>query len=347
MASESSTTPNEFKKQGESPREQEAQNAIRSRTGRRVIIIEKGDVPTKKIKKISPKERKNKIRSVENMYRYNYREEKRGIGYTPFPKLEASTLTVLGALSRPIDLDVIFPALEITKVKFERKNTKKVKLDVVGPPGSILSARYRNSNHEDFVRGIDKGSGFFLHCIALDISLKDKNVSFKLFSNSVQFTGCKDMDQACDAVHYVMQHLRSLYEKGIPIYSAQKEGDCDLDEPVSAINLEVIMRNFDFFLGTTIDREVLARLMKQFEDFHTSYEAGINNGVSIKALVDPNRVEYTQTGKVKRKKPKTHSFIVFQSGSVIQSGKDLGAMEKVYNTFRKCIQQIEDDIKDD
>ena len=179
------------------------------------------------------------------------------------------------------------------------------------------------------------------------MSLREKNINFKLFAKSVQFTGCKTIEQAQEANGYILKHLSELHKSGVSIYS--DVASSPENEQVQITGIEVTMRNFDFHLGFKVNRARLAQLMNGRNGFITIYKAGITNGVSVKALInpEPDEIEYTPSGKVKRKKPKTHSFIVFGSGSVIQSGKHFDKMEAIYYKFRDTILEIEDEIKED
>ena len=121
----------------------------------------------------------------------------------------------------------------------------------------------------------------------------------------------------------------------------------------------IVMKNIDFKIGFSIQRDKLDTFINVNTDFTSHYEGSITTGVNIKLksrhpyermincleiFEDGNTknslVEYGEyltflDDKEKRKeskKEKYHTFLVFCSGSIIQSGSGPD-MESVYRDF--------------
>lgn len=239
--------------------------------------------------------------------------------YTPFDQLIPSTMTVIGIINRKLNLRDIFWNLRIEKVDFVRNRGRRVKVDVMGSPGSIISARFLDMG-EGVFRGIDTESGFFRNSITMIISLRDKNVNLKLFPQKIQLTGCKTIEHAHEAIDYIINFLLYLESCGLDIYDnkdsprdGKKKGKTlriidDIDttclkfspplddiiqdtllKPRGSLKLTQLntgMRNYDFNLGFAIDRIKLDREIDGIEGFISEYEAGLNNGVTVSMLLD-------------------------------------------------------------
>lgn len=341
------------------------ETAVETKTesGSRTLVTKDGKkLPRRRIVILSSQEatatydRKENFRAIEGLsafYGKNKIEFRDGEKtYMPFSRLQPSTLTVLGKLTRSLDLRSIFYKLPITDVNFVKKKTKKVKINVMGPPGAILSARYID-DRKKITRGIDKGTRYFLNCITMDLSLKDKNISFKLFSSTIQLTGCKALAHAEEAAAHVIKHIKDIEAQGVDVYADEEEEETGEETKealpeLAVTDLDIKMQNYDFNLGFKVDRKALSSLINKRNGFLSSYEPGVTNGVSVKVLlpVEKHEIEYTASGNPKRKKPKTISLIVFASGSTIMSGAKTHQMKHWYNVFRDTINTLEEQIKE-
>ncbi len=135
--------------------------------------------------------------------------------------------------------------------------------------------------------------------------------------------------------------------------------------PLRAI-FEIVMVNVDFKLGFKVDQEALDSLVQKNggEDFYSTYETTLNTSVNIKMeypepevkqftqlSVHPTKPEYTlstinECPKARERKTRTHTFLVFSSSKVIQSGRYYESqMEPAYKRFNTFIQTNKEAIK--
>ena len=130
------------------------------------------------------------------------------------------------------------------------------------------------------------------------------------------------------------------------------------NEPLNVI-LDVVMVNVDFHLGFDVDLQKLDKVLQNEEDeFYTIYDTPVNTSVNIKFdYSEPDAVNYQKIviegtpekptfrivttnacPKAKVKDTMTHTFLVFSSSKVIQSGRYYNTeMEPIYKKFHDLI----------
>ena len=101
------------------------------------------------------------------------------------------------------------------------------------------------------------------------------------------------------------------------------------------------MVNYNYNLGFIVDRGALHDLMIDRKGFISSYDNCVEHCVKIKLPYINEKDE----GSVRRKsKVPCHCFLIYKSGVVTQTGPGDEKMEKAYNLFRDCIEEIKSKI---
>ena len=141
-----------------------------------------------------------------------------------FDEHKVTTMTIIMPLKGEVDLNKIFPLLEITRIELKptRRQTKKFKIPFCGLPGAILSARYKGC-----IRGIIKSTQTrcFLNAITIDISTEEKNVNIKLSKSKIQMCGATSVGLARKAANYVIAKLYGIQDELDYINSHSDEAD--------------------------------------------------------------------------------------------------------------------------
>lgn len=261
--------------------------------------------------------------SVIFPYRYKKLEPK------PFEDMDVSTRTFIAKLETNIDLRLFFIHSEVCYVEQPVIKRKKIKIKHVGPPGAILSICY-NGKYKGIQTRVNPKP--FLNQASIIMSIKTKNVNFKIFNNGViQATGCKTKEDERDVIKYIIQHGKDIEKKlNVVIF----ENEPKMCEPLS------VMINVDFKLGFNIDREELNNNINKLNDFDSTFNDQLPNScvtVTIERR-DKNGLVYNT------KKRQKDSFLCFHSGTVLLSGNDLKYMEEIYNKFYNTIAFIKPKI---
>jgi hypothetical protein len=127
-----------------------------------------------------------------------------------------------------------------------------------------------------------------------------------------------------------------------------------IKHPVSYDNFKImkineVMVNYNYNLGFKVDRDKLNLLMSGRDGFYSHYDNALVNCVTIQL---PYQQELDYKAKKKKKDIPHHTFLVYKSGAVTQSGPcspqhpgPCGTMmEDAFLQFRKCINEIKDQI---
>ena len=276
----------------------------------------------------------------------------------PFRDFSVSTKTFIVYTNLLMDIEKIFDnnVLPITEYTFVQKKRGRKRKQAVEDPnkevesGSIIMVQFR-----DQFRGakLKKTSSFFRNSMPVVMKVQDKLISFKVSSKGkFQITGCRTNKQAEICVIQFFTVIKSHTD----LYSFTK-GETHLK-----ICFEPVMYNVDFSLGFQVNREKLDIFVNTKTNHTSLLETTIGyTGVNIKMLVPESKLHeikidckeyledgsvlesemtydsFFQTFKTKKKKPIYNTFLVFQSGSVIMSGKTLSCMEHAYDEFIQII----------
>lgn len=226
--------------------------------------------------------------------------------------------------------------------------------------GSIILFQHMKEYQGTMIKSKEK-SGFFRNSVTVVMFVENKLINFKLSRNGkFQVTGCKHDGQAEKCVLYIWKYIKDHPE----IYSFS-EGDT-----LKAI-YNPVMHNVDFYLGFQVNREALDEYINMHTPYTSLFETtlgytGVN--IKIKSEYDPKNFkiktkEYLPGSvkttlisfeeflkKYKKKdlhKPVYNTFLVFQSGKVIMSGKTMPFMRDSYDVFRGIIKKCGKLIKEE
>jgi len=222
------------------------------------------------------------------------------------------------------------------------QNLKKVK----GEHGKIYQLKRAGQ-----IRGVPSKKDIsknFRNQITAYIFIIDKIITAKIFpTGKFHLTGCKSLKHQQYAAIELINHIIRCH--------TEQEPTIDMDDKYISVILEVVMVNIDFHLGFDVDQRKLDRLLQSEDcDFYTIYETPVNTSVNIKLdYPDPEQkkfhqiiidgplenqvITFTTTDtcpKAKDIKTRTHTFLVFSSSKVIQSGRFYDSeMEPAYKKF--------------
>ena len=193
----------------------------------------------------------------------------------------------------------------------------------------------------------------FLNCIFLTFRSSCKKVNLKLFKNGViQLTGCKGVDHSKTVLLSFWKVVRKT--------TLRHKFDC------LECYLVSVMRNINFNLGFSIDREklgnyivnnsnnyVISRVVGGFMDRFVIpvesikdmpvYRLKIENEEDIE---EGETVKYEEFSNSKNKASKKYITItIFQTGRVLFSGPHEKYQDPVIDWFFSLVEKIADDIK--
>lgn len=208
----------------------------------------------------------------------------------------------------------------------------------------------------------------FLNQVGIEMSIGNINLNIMIFKDNMKIVNCKSEEHSLEAVMILWEdYIRRM--KGV-----WKMREAFINENPRFLNW-LVMRNVDFRLGFSIDREKLNLLMnrEKYENivYMSQYEPTGKTDVNIKLYSQaPNGYVYPcleylpknnkpGRGKCKlinlstnpyRKKPekkKFTTFIVFGSSEIILSGRYKENMKKAYSFFIKEATKHKNKIKED
>lgn len=289
-----------------------------------------------------------------------------------FESLKISTMTMVIATNWKLQINEAFNLFPIVDyVVVPKKRGRKKKGPVLDPnkdikPGSIICLEYSGKRRgPDLKPDKTKKNGNregktkpFRNSISIVMRVGDKYVNGKLSNNGkIQITGSKQLQHTIEFVDNIWKLIRSL--------SSQGKMNCTLNEghTVPKAVIKIVMTNIDYDIGYNIDRLKFDSFIKNNDTgfisiFHPcSAYSGVNVKWKSNDPIDNRMTELTwdddgkmmkrrcpydeyvsllsEKDRVKELKPKDqyHTFLVFYSGRVIQSGPSYQDMEKVRKIF--------------
>ena len=136
----------------------------------------------------------------------------RKMSIVDFDCLKVTTMTVIVKMIGKVNIEQIFPLLNITRLKLPPtiRQTKKYKIPYCGVPGAILSAKFK-----DVTRGIvkSKSKRSFLNSITIDICTSEKNINAKLSGEIIQMCGPDSENLARETAQHIIDHLLDLQKE--------------------------------------------------------------------------------------------------------------------------------------
>lgn len=114
-----------------------------------------------------------------------------------------------------------------------------------------------------------------------------------------------------------------------------------IDEPLELKSIAEAMVNYNYSLGFEVDRSLLNQLIDGQSGFISRYNNALATSVTIEL---PYEREGTNIKRRKNKIPH-HTFLVYKSGSVTQSGPGGKIMEEAYYLFMNTIAALQPHIE--
>ncbi len=300
--------------------------------------------------------------------------------YKYYDSINPYTKTFIINMDITLNISDIFDSLPITEYKVSpkkrgrKKKNEKVEIQNDIKEGSIITLKYKGKT-----RGVDlkkdkkdeANKKYFRNSVTVVIFFSGKKINFKLSKNGkIQMTGCQNIDHAISTIKYIWSYIepyKNLYELK--------------DENKLNIVFIPAMRNIHFDLGFNIDREKLDHFINDKTNYKSLFETSVGyTGVNIKMPVNNDinnnlgnlcinnliynideknwttNDKYTyldyinslpEKDKLKKKLKKFEvTFLVFQSGSVIQSVIHEVFGKPYYYYFLEFILKYFDDIKE-
>lgn len=118
--------------------------------------------------------------------------------------------------------------------------------------------------------------------------------------------------------------------------------DYVIEEPLKILEINKVMVNFNYDLGFSINRFALSYLINGKNGFISRYDNTIDHSVTIELPCDiPEKLQKTR----RKDKIPCHTFLVYRSGLVTQSGPGEELMKDVFDLFCTTIYSIRDQIQ--
>lgn len=276
-----------------------------------------------------------------------------------FEKHPTSTKTLIVYTTINADIDAIYKSrvfpVEPYVIVHKKRGRKKKSADE-NPNKDLAEGSIVHVNYKDSFYGFTPNPippEFFRNSTTIIIYVDGKLVNFKLSrKGTLQMTGCKSLEQARKCVFYFWKHLSKHPDK-----FSFKPG-----ESVFKAYYDFVMKNIKFDLGFKVDRECLNEYINRETSHSSIFETTIGYaGVNVKFEADSKHDatfhvafdEYSEDGVLAssgsttykeltsrmkiRSKKRYITFLVFQSGIVIMSGKDNVYMQEPYSEFLSII----------
>jgi TATA-box binding protein (TBP) (component of TFIID and TFIIIB) len=289
------------------------------------------------------------------------------LNYIKFKDVPISTQTIITVSNLKFNLNLMYQYLPITEyIIIKKKRGRKKKVEISDPnkniqPGSIISIQNKTNIRGSILKESKKeNKTYFLNSITIVMVLENgKLINSKISQNGkFQITGCKNMDQCVEMIRFLFKHIKEIeVQIGQSMFSLKYGSKSTNRNPTFIFN--VVMKNIDFKVNFNINREKLNQYMNEYTEFCSLFESSVNTGVNIKiksncsyepeldsieilpdltvkkSVVPYNSYVYyldEKEQKKEQKKEKYHTFLVFHSGSIIQSGSG-PEMNSVYEKF--------------
>jgi len=122
-------------------------------------------------------------------------------------------------------------------------------------------------------------------------------------------------------------------------------------DDINILRINEVMVNYNYNLGFRVNRDELNRLMNGRNGLYSYYDNALVNCVTVELPYDDKLLTYK--AKKMKKEIAHHTFLIYKSGAVTQSGPCSNTqpgpsgklMEHAYNTFMKSVKEIEDLIR--
>jgi hypothetical protein len=192
---------------------------------------------------------------------------------------------------------------------------------------------------------------------AVNILIEDENencCNIKLSKQSLQITGCKQIDKTHEGIKYLFELILHECKDGISLL-----------ENTIRIKCTIVMTNYIYDCGFRIDKRKLHQLMNEDSShrFYCLFDTSFGyTGYNLKMDVCPNDFDikipifiYNEEGKWSKeeetysiigKSKKFNSFLLFHSGKIIVSGMLETSMNDHFLVFKKYLTDNKEKIEE-
>jgi len=261
----------------------------------------------------------------------------------PFSSIKTTLITGSAqmAIDAGINAKTVFDHVDIYEAPgYVRPKTKSITIPFPGMPFKVLSAKYSRS-----IKGVVKdlndvdpnkvrkgNKGCFPNQVALDISLKDKNVNVMIFPHYIKVSGSNCIEHITAAFIVTKAILYGIQLK------LENEGRPErvFQNPLILTEICIEMTNVNFKLGYAIKPLVLCELANR----HGLYSPPEEGSNVVRILYDMGK-------KTSKGEDRYYNFRIMNTGSVVFSGNNRTEMEPIYNQFMHFISLVEDQIRFD
>lgn len=291
-------------------------------------------------------------------------------GIIPYSDINVSTETVIATHNLSFNLESLFFYLPVSEYTITEKKRGRRKKDNTADPNldiplySIISLEYKGRFKGARLKK-KQGKNFFRNSLAVVIIVeRGKSINAKISENGkIQMTGCKKEAHYIECFSGIYEHIKLAEEITGESMLLVKNSQ------FPKVVFNSVMRNKDFKVGFSIQRDKLDTFINVNTNFISQYE-GMNTGVIIKIVnkkkydtflnaievingkMEKKKVPYTdylvlldEKDQKKEKKIKHHTFLIFCSGSVIQSGSG-PEMETIYYEIMKLLIDNKEEFKE-
>lgn len=292
------------------------------------------------------------------------------ISVDDFPKYPRYTTTYIAVVNWKIDYVSLFQHLKFPKLQKDPLDGMKraeVKLDVKS--GSVLQVKYKDAYKIVHIRGFGQKGNKKVGCFSNSATIVmyiNKIIVIKVPSNGkIHITGCRTEEQVYSAVHAIWRHIKKIRKKH-PEVALIPEGE------VPRVIYFASMNNISMNLGFNVNKRRIHEFLYKDTEFsiipNDKKYAGVTakleveglqelplvrhrflNGRWYKSMANWNDYLAMLSAKDRQKEKKTeryHTFLIFHSGKVIQSGPRYALMEDVFRYFIGLITEHRGFIED-
>jgi hypothetical protein len=245
------------------------------------------------------------------------------VSYPNFDEIPLSIVVVVAVakVKQDFDMALLYKSIVRTPYEIIKKTRGRKKKDYVAPvqitppAGSIVFKRFGDKQEGPQIKA---GSSPFRNCVEIYISIGEKLVNVKISASHFQITGCKNLEQADQTILILTGILKSLNEN-------PKNKPFLLSEQIcSDYEKQIGMLRKDYKIGWRVNRKAFYRLLRILPFAYPDYDPIWNPGVTLKLNLGVSK------GASIKNKNNDQTLITYNTGSIMQVGKDLERMKKAF-----------------
>jgi hypothetical protein len=217
---------------------------------------------------------------------------------------------------------------EATQYLFEKLNDAQNLLDFIRDNTNKITILLNWIRNKARVKAIQKGSSdkSIIFPMKIDkFKANDKKYILMLLSYSYYMD---DIEEYIKLIEEIVEFKNEIIIREVP----------------DVIKIRTVMRNYNYSLGFKINRWLLREAVNGVDGFIASYNNSTQHHVKVELPFEEHEYENIVTDKKKSKKIKYHSFFIYKSGIVTQSGRKLKYMCFALQRLLKIIGENKEEI---